>query len=274
MAFSILAFLCLYLANALALSNLILQGPPTLPSTASYPLNPALGSFSIETAFFEEFVGNSSAPNQLSKNLFENLAKRTGTPAEIRIGGITADSTYWNASQTISLLNFVDNTGALRNTSIGPGFWNSVQLLPKGTKITMTLDLRDLDYHGALSVAESAMKGLQRGQLDTFEIGNEPDQYSSKFTPQNYSQIWGTWAKNIFDALDFHSPEFRVGATVIDPLWPYNATGAAQQLDCVSVLAAGADRDGVVKSCSEHTYQYSVSSRPLNVPLCAPLMYG
>lgn len=188
MAFSILAFLCLYLANALALSNLILQGPPTLPSTASYPLNPALGSFSIETAFFEEFVGNSSAPNQLSKNLFENLAKRTGTPAEIRIGGITADSTYWNASQTISLLNFVDNTGALRNTSIGPGFWNSVQLLPKGTKITMTLvcrvsnrnslaeqsllqtqDLRDLDYHGALSVAESAMKGLQRGQLDTFE---------------------------------------------------------------------------------------------------------
>jgi hypothetical protein len=139
MAFINFAFLCLYLPRALALSNLKLQGPPTLPQTASYPLNPALGSFSIETAFFEEFVGNTSAPNVLTKNLFENLAKRTGVPAEIRIGGITADSTYWNASQTASLVNFIDNTGALRNTTIGPAFWNSVQLLPKGTKITMDL---------------------------------------------------------------------------------------------------------------------------------------
>lgn len=135
-----LAVLCLYfLPNALALSSLKLQGPPALPSTASYHLNPSLGSFSIETAFFEEFVGNTSAPNQLTKNLFENLAIRTGTPAEVRIGGITADSTYYNASQTISLINYIDTSGALQNTSIGPGFWNSVQLLPKGTKITMDL---------------------------------------------------------------------------------------------------------------------------------------
>lgn len=122
-----------------ALSFLKLPGPPALPSDASHPLNPALASFSIETAFFEEFFGNASAPNKLSLNLLENLKARTGVPAELRIGGITADSTYWNASQNVALSNFVDATGALHNTTIGPQFWKSIGLLPQGTKIIMTL---------------------------------------------------------------------------------------------------------------------------------------
>ncbi|KAF8071703.1 glycoside hydrolase family 79 protein [Lyophyllum atratum] len=255
------AFLSAILPHVLGLSTLKLSGPPSLPSTASHALNPALGSFSIETAFFEEFVGNTTAPNMLTKNLLENLKARTGTPAEVRIGGITADSTYWNASQEVSLFNFIDKTGALQNTSIGPGFWESVKLLPEGTKIVMNLDLQDLDYQGALSVAESALKGLNPGQLDLMEIGNEPDHYL-KFTPQNYSAIWGTWAKNISDTLGLKAPSWQVAATVEDPLWPYGAPGASSQLDCVSTLAAGANRQGVVRSCSEHTYQYSVCDPP------------
>lgn len=139
MTFTILAFFCLLIPNVVSLSELKLPGPASLPSTASHPLHPALGSFSIETAFFEEFVGNTSAPNLLTKNLLENLKARTGVPAEIRIGGITADSTYWNGSQSISLVNFVDSTGALRNTTVGPGFWDSVKLLPKDTKVIMNL---------------------------------------------------------------------------------------------------------------------------------------
>jgi len=70
-----------------------------------------------------------------------------------------------------------------------------------------------------------------------------------------------TWAKNISDNLGFASPRFQVAATAEDPLWPFNAPGASSALDCVSALAAGANRDGVVKTCSEHTYQYSVSDR-------------
>jgi hypothetical protein len=139
MSFKILTFSCLLVSNVVALSELKLTGPPSLPPTASHPLHPALGSFSIETAFFETFVGNTSAPNLLTKNLLENLKARTGVPAEVRIGGITADSTYWNSSQRVSLVNFIDDTGALRNTTIGPRFWDSVKLLPSGTKIVMNL---------------------------------------------------------------------------------------------------------------------------------------
>jgi hypothetical protein len=106
---------------------------------ATLPLNPALASFSIETAFFEEYIGNQTIPNNLSRNLFENLKERTGVPAEVRIGGITADSTFWDPNQEAALYNFIDSTGALRNTTLGPQFWNSVKLLPEGTKIVMTL---------------------------------------------------------------------------------------------------------------------------------------
>ncbi|RDB26372.1 Beta-glucuronidase [Hypsizygus marmoreus] len=261
MSLKIFLLLAHLLPNILALSQLKLQGPPSLPQTASHTLHPALGSFSIETAFFEEFIGNTSAPNVLTRNLLENLKARTGTPAEVRIGGITADSTYWNASQSLSLLNFIDNKGALQNTTIGPGFWQSVKLLPKGTKVVMNLDLRDLDYQGALSVAESALRGLGPDQLELLEIGNEPDHYHS-FTPQNYSAIWGEWAKNMSDTLNLKAPRFQVAATVDDPLWPYDAPGASSQLSCVSALGAGANRDGVVRSCSEHTYQYSVCDPP------------
>ncbi|TFK72939.1 glycoside hydrolase family 79 protein [Pluteus cervinus] len=244
-----------------SLSSLRLGGPPTLPGTASHFLHPALGSFSIETAFFETFLGNSSSPNNLSRSLFENLKARTGVPPEVRIGGITADSTYWDPNLDVSSFNFVDKDGVLHNTTIGPGFWDSVKLLPEGTKITINLDLNDLNYTGALEVATSALRGLPRDQLDLFEIGNEPDHYLS-FTPRNYSEIWATWAQNISSTLNLQTPRFQIGATVDDPLWPYNTPSANRQLDCVNVFASGVDLGNTVRSCSEHTYQYSVCDPP------------
>ncbi|KAF9443574.1 glycoside hydrolase family 79 protein [Macrolepiota fuliginosa MF-IS2] len=243
------------------LPTLKLKNSPNLPLDASHFLHPSLASFSIETAFFEEFVGNTTEPNILTKNLLENLKSRTSVPVEIRIGGITADSTYWDPNLNVSLFNFIDKTGALQNTTIGPGFWNSVKLLPEGTKVTMNLDLQDLDLGGALAVAKAAWDGLGSDQVVGFEIGNEPDHYL-QFTPQNYSEIWGTWAKNISDDLELNAPTFQVAATVEDPLWPFNAPGASSALDCVSALKAGADRAGVIRTCSEHTYQYSVCDPP------------
>ncbi|KAJ7494658.1 glycoside hydrolase family 79 protein [Mycena galericulata] len=252
---------------AAAPTTLTLHGPASLPLTASSPLNPALASFSIETAFFIEYLGNTTSPNTLTINLLQNLKDRTGTSAQIRIGGITADSTYWNASQTTALFNFIDDTGTLFNTTIGPKFWEAARtLLPKGTDVVVTLDMHNFNYTGALSVAESAVAGLNPGQVSAFEIGNEPDQYSPLLSAQAYDAIWEPWSKNISTALGLKKPMFQIGATAIDPLWPYNATGASSQLDCVSALAGGADTDGTVKYCSEHTYQYSVCD-PVRAPI-------
>ncbi|KAJ7363989.1 glycoside hydrolase family 79 protein [Mycena albidolilacea] len=251
----------IYAANAP--TTLTLHGPASLPFNASYPLHPSLASFSIETAFFIEYLGNRTAPNTLTSNLLQNLKDRTGTPAEVRIGGITADSTYWDASLDTALSNFIVNGTVLVNTTIGPEFWEAAKtLLPEDTKITMNLDLHDFKYAGALSVAQSAVDGLSPGQLVALEIGNEPDHYSPLLSAQAYDTVWELWSKNISDALGFRTPIFQIAATAEDPLWPYDAPGASSALDCVSALAAGANNAGTVKLCSEHTYQYSVCDAP------------
>ncbi|KAJ3862173.1 glycoside hydrolase family 79 protein [Lentinula novae-zelandiae] len=233
------------------------SGPPTLPETASHTLHPSLASFSIETAFFIMYVGNTTSPNILTRDLLQNIKDRIGIPAEIRIGGITADSTFWNPSLEAAIFNFVDNTGALINTTIGWEFWDAArELLPEGTQITVNLNLESLNFTGALAVAESAVQGLPN-QVAAFEIGNEPDHYFS-FTAKNYSNIWEPWSANISSALNFTTPKFQLAATADDPLWPYNTIAADAQLDCVSALAAGVDDANTVEWCSEHTYQYSV----------------
>ncbi|KAG8213390.1 glycoside hydrolase family 79 protein [Butyriboletus roseoflavus] len=245
--------------TATGLLSLTLNGPASIPDQwTTPPLNPALASFSIETAFFEEYLGNGSYPNMLSINLLQNLKERAGVASQIRIGGITADSTSWDPNQDVALYNYISASGALINTTLGPQFWNSVKLLPEGTQIVMTLDLEGLNYTGTLSMAEAAWAGLGPDIISRFEIGNEPDQYHFDLDAQNYTAIWEPWSVNISKALDISHPEFQVGATVIDPLWPYNTPQADAQFDCVSALAAGADGGHTVKTCSEHTYQYSV----------------
>ncbi|KAG1870632.1 glycoside hydrolase family 79 protein [Suillus subalutaceus] len=210
-----------------SLSKLTLSGPASLPIDATPPLNPALASFSIETTSFEEFMGNQSYPNKFSQNLFENLKDRTGVPAEVRIGGITADSTFWDPNQEAALYNFIDSKGVLRNTTLGPQFWNSVKLLPEGTKIVMTLDLESLNYTGALDMAEAAWMGLGSRQISRFEnLYGYMGGISNSISP---------WTVNISKALGIDYPEFQVGATVKDPLWPYNTPQADAQFDCYSV---------------------------------------
>ncbi|KAG1821171.1 uncharacterized protein BJ212DRAFT_1575402 [Suillus subaureus] len=234
-----------------SLSKLTLSGPASLPIDATPPLNPALASFSIETTSFEEFMGNQSYPNQFSQNLFENLKERTGVSAEVRIGGITADSTFWDPNQEAALYNFIDSRGALINTTLGPQFWNTVKLLPQGTKIVMTLDLKSLNYTGTLGMAEAAWMGLGSRRISRFEsesfdsptdasrsdytpssVGNEPDQYYLDLDAQTYTAIWEPWTINISKALGIDYPEFQIGATAQDPFWPYNTPQADAQFDC------------------------------------------
>ncbi|KAF9236721.1 hypothetical protein BU15DRAFT_63767 [Melanogaster broomeanus] len=195
------------------LTSLKLNGPASIPAEwTTSPLNPALASFSIETAGFEDYLGNATYPNTLSINLFNNLKKRALVAPEIRIGGNTADSTFWNSNQDVAF------------------------------------NLESLNYTGALSLAEAAWAGLGSRVVSRFEIGNEPDQYSLDFDAR-ITRLFGRYLL---------PQSFQVGATAIDPLWPYNTSQADAQFDCVSALAAGANDGHTVTTCSEHTYQYSV----------------
>lgn len=66
--------------NPVAVPNVSTAGEAVLASFVSY---------SIEFAFFPDFAGNKSAPNDFSDNLLENLKGFQGSKPDIRVGGNT-----------------------------------------------------------------------------------------------------------------------------------------------------------------------------------------
>ena len=59
------------------------------PSNASGPLLQSFVSYSIEFAFFPDYAGNASYPNDFSDNLLESISAFSGTKPYIRVGGNT-----------------------------------------------------------------------------------------------------------------------------------------------------------------------------------------
>lgn len=58
------------------------------PAGAGVPLE-AFVSYSIELAYFPDYAGNISYPNDFSNNLLNNIGNLTGTKPFIRVGGNT-----------------------------------------------------------------------------------------------------------------------------------------------------------------------------------------
>lgn len=59
------------------------------PSNAGDPLLQSFVSYSIEFAFFPDYAGNASYPNDFSNNLLESISAFSGTKPYIRVGGNT-----------------------------------------------------------------------------------------------------------------------------------------------------------------------------------------
>ena len=59
------------------------------PLENSKPVSRDFQSFSIEFAFFPDYAGNQSHPNQFSKALLGNFKSITGVFPKVRVGGTT-----------------------------------------------------------------------------------------------------------------------------------------------------------------------------------------
>lgn len=77
------------LGSALLMGRLCQSYPQTIPVPRQN--NPTvstdLQAFSIEFAFFPDYAGNKSHPNQFSKNLLGNFKTITGVQPAVRVGG-------------------------------------------------------------------------------------------------------------------------------------------------------------------------------------------
>ena len=93
---------------------------PASAAGASIPHSASFQSFSFEPAFWVEFFGNASEPNELTFELLSRLVERGGQPL-IRAGGITQDSMIFNASAA-DPVRTTNAAGGVYRTTFGPEY--------------------------------------------------------------------------------------------------------------------------------------------------------
>ncbi|CUA73598.1 hypothetical protein RSOLAG22IIIB_10904 [Rhizoctonia solani] len=200
------------------------------PQHASRILHPAFTSLSVDPAFWVEFFGNSSRPNKLSFQLIKHIADRTGVSPWIRPGGVTQDSSIFDAKFGEPVRD-VSTAGGIYRTTYGVEYLKSFSTFAPSTKFTVTLNLGN----------------------DTL-VGNEPGNY--KATQRNLS-TWGADAyvkqwQNWTDAIDAAVP-------LKQPRWWGGSDGTTDDPNTVAIQTDLITSRGVtgkkVREFSQHMYQ-------------------
>jgi hypothetical protein len=152
------------------------------PPSASAPVPSSFVSYSIEFAFFPNFAGNKSSPNEFSYNLLQSLGAIQGATPIIRVGGNTQDYYLLDTSQSEALIgtyNFNRSYDYPTTITIGPSFFESYETWP-GVQFTHGFNLaksnNTVGIGSLLTSVPLACKALT-GKLLDWELGNEPDLY-------------------------------------------------------------------------------------------------
>ncbi|KAJ6525730.1 hypothetical protein B0H19DRAFT_589203 [Mycena capillaripes] len=238
----------------------VLHVPPTAPPTASRALDPALTSLSFDPAFWVEFWGNETHPNEFSMRMIKNIAERTGAYPIIRPGGVTQDSSLFDPAGG-SPTRATDNaTGAIYRTTWGPAFYQSFSAFPKGTRFTVPLNFGNDSFGIASEQAAAAVEYIHNREerIWAFELGNEAGNYKatqrdlSTWGPAAYVVEWKNWTSAINAALP--APLRARWWAGSDGITPAAVTVALQTED---LIARGIDDPPIVREFSQHMYAYS-----------------
>jgi hypothetical protein len=71
---------------------------PSIPKNSS-PIPNDIQSMSIEFAFFPDYSGNKSHPNNFSKGLSHNINSITGVSPEVRVGGTSQNAILFTSQR-------------------------------------------------------------------------------------------------------------------------------------------------------------------------------
>jgi Glycosyl hydrolase family 79 C-terminal beta domain len=153
--------------------------PPALaPPQAEVGINAPGHATSVPRSFFGLSTEYSSLPvYEQHLRLFERvltlLHVRGNGPLVVRVGGDSADDTFWEP-----------NAGRTPPWAIGltPQVLARTRRLVRrdGVKLILDLNLITGSPRKAARLARAAERALPRGSIIGFEIGNEPDDYSPK----------------------------------------------------------------------------------------------
>ncbi|KAK1991469.1 glycoside hydrolase family 79 protein [Colletotrichum falcatum] len=238
-----------------SVSNASKLDVPQTADGASIPHADEFASLSVEPAFWVEFFGNASAPNNLTFNLLTRINEHGGRPV-IRPGGITMDSMVFDPLGGDPVRTTSPDGGVWR-TTVGPDYYRSWDNFPEGTRFVSTLNFgnESLNIAKGLAVASVTYQG---DRIAYFELGNEPTNYPRgrwNDSTEAYVRQWKEYA---------HAIDVAVNATGLSALpgdrwWASSATTDDSGLEVrpVALIPAGIDSAGQVGVYSIHSYAFS-----------------
>lgn len=236
----------------------------TAPSSASAPIPSSFVSYSIEFAFFPEFAGNKTVPNDFSYNLLKNLGKVQGTTPIVRVGGNTQDYYLFNTSQSEALIgtyNFNRSYDYPTTITIGPSFFESYEAWP-GVQFTHGLNLaksnNTVGIDSLLTSVPLACKAL-KGKLLDWELGNEPDLYPTSsqgpvrpltWHEADYVSEWLNLTSQIRQIVSSSPACTSLTKSFIAPSFG----GPSNYLNPIKTWGSGLDKNKDISLISSHNY--------------------
>jgi len=257
--------------------------PSTLLSNASQILDPRFAGFGIEFSNIFSFTGTAASPNTFSSNLMANLKNVAGVAPCIRVGGNTQDYALYQSSYTGAQIgrnphpttnSTIKGNVPFDNDIYGDELFKALGTFPAGTSYIFGLNLAydNSDYIAQITGAAKAALSALNDNLYSFEIGNEPDLYSStaafrigqKWDGTTYSSQWldranaiNTQVLHVLHLLNqVLSPAgrpsnlFEAGTT---------ASTIGTTFEIKDLVADGIDKNNNVFHYNQHDYFYYVS---------------
>ncbi|OBT81651.1 hypothetical protein VE02_10289 [Pseudogymnoascus sp. 03VT05] len=174
--------------TAAELSHEVVTFDKRAAAASATPLNRQLLGLSIEFCWITGYLGDVNQANALSLRLLQNIQDLSGFPPRIRIGGNTQDVANYCDDCTQTLNNtFASNSqiGLFANTEAANVTFNKNlfrvlnENVPSEQEYTFGLNFGENNLSNTLAEFKAVEQYMNLSRITAYELGNEPDFYST-----------------------------------------------------------------------------------------------
>ncbi|KOS18188.1 Heparanase [Escovopsis weberi] len=235
---------------------------------AAGPMMPSFVGLSIEALSFPAFAGKSpictkDSPNVFSYNLVDALAKAQNSSMLVRVGGNTGDRAIFDSSLTTPTAGACPKADPGAYQCIGPSYFESYGAFPAGTLYSHQFNLGAFNSSG-LSTLQATVPlacNALRGQLNIWEMGNEPDLYTNvrrpaNYSAQDYSDEWLSRTATFVDLLQSNCPDMAQNIHYMGP----SVSSPGSRLHLIDILTDEGAGNANITQYSVHNYMSGATS--------------
>lgn len=232
------------------------------PNATTRVLLPDVYGYSLEPIWVSDYL-----ESNLTANLMSVIADVIGKSAPWRVGGTSADETYFHADLNASSITSPNAT--VTNTfNVSSSWYQSwADYFPENTDFIYTLDFADNSsaWHNAVEQAAAVWSALG-SKLKLFELGNEVDHYigehwrAAGWDVAEYIPQWWNLTDQII-ASDWYrnasSPPIFQAAVFADPPEVPDQQAELDDFDIVNLTRGGLVDPRLISTYSVHLYPQS-----------------